>query len=81
MLNYLNNKHLYLLSDLPLQLPDIHIIKNIWSILKLKIHKRCPKTEEELWEVIKVINFNPLTKLTFSSNVHNIFKIHIASKL
>jgi len=35
------------------QSPKINIIENLWSILKTKVYKRCPKTAGELWSVIE----------------------------
>ena len=52
-MKYLDDKQICLLFDWPLQSPDINIIENLWSILKAKVYKRCPKTAEELWSAIE----------------------------
>ena len=41
-----------MLADWTPQSPDISIIENIWSILKAKVQKRSPKSENELWAAI-----------------------------
>ena len=51
-LKYLDAKQISLLSDWPHQSLDINIIENLWSILKAKVYKRCPKTAGELWSAI-----------------------------
>jgi len=52
-LTYLDHKHVCMLADWPPQSPDINIIENIWSILKAKVQKRSPKSENELWAAIE----------------------------
>ena len=42
-----------MLANWPPQSPDINIIENIWSILKAKVQKRSPKSENELWAAIE----------------------------
>ena len=52
-LTYLDNKKVCMLADWPPQSPDANIIENLWSMLKVKLQKRCPKSQNELWEAIE----------------------------
>jgi len=47
-LNYLDNKQVYVLFNWPAQSPDINVIENLWSILKSKVQRRCPISEDDL---------------------------------
>jgi len=49
----LDNKKVYLLADWPPQSLDANIIENLWSMLKAKVQKRCPKSQNELLEPIE----------------------------
>jgi len=52
-LTYLDNKKVCLLADWPSQSPDANIIENLWLMLKAKVQKWCPKSQNELWEAIE----------------------------
>jgi len=42
-----------MLADWPPQSPDANIIENLCSMLKGKVQKRCPKSQNELWKAIE----------------------------
>ena len=52
-INYLEKKHVMLLSDWPPQSPDINIIENLWYILKKNVSCRHITDANNLWTVAK----------------------------
>jgi transposase len=50
---YLAWKRVKILENWPPQSPDLNIIENLWSELKVKVYSRAPKTLEELWQYIQ----------------------------
>ena len=71
-LTYLNNKKVCLLANWPPQSPDANIIENLLSMLKAKVQKRYPKSQNELWECkiawneIIIYNFRKISLLLFT---------------
>ena len=50
---YLENNNICYISDWPAQSPDLNIIENLWSILKLRISKLNPTSTDHLWHLCK----------------------------
>ena len=50
---FLDKKMICLLSDWPLQSPDINIIEKMWAILKKNVGKQCPRNSEDLWTTVQ----------------------------
>ena len=52
-IKFLDQNKICLLSDWPPPSPDLNVIKNIWQILKITVHKHIPTNSVELWNIIK----------------------------
>jgi transposase len=50
---YFAEKRVKILENWPPQSPDLNIIENLWSDLKVKVYSRAPTTVNELWQYIQ----------------------------
>jgi len=50
---YLDNKNVCILSDSPVESPDLNIIENMWELVKKNIWTHHPILKDNLWHVVQ----------------------------
>ena len=50
---YFEEKVIAILAFWPSQSPDFNITEQVWEILKRKMMKKCPKSVNELWQMVE----------------------------